>query len=70
MAEYFFNKNPQTTGEHEVHKEGCYRIPEKENCIPLGWCFNAIEAVEKAKKMYYGTNIDGCYYCSKEAHKK
>lgn len=68
MYRYYVNRNEQSTGEHEVHKEGCYRMPELQNSLYLGYFSNAIEAVYKAK-IYY-TNVDGCYYCSSEAHIK
>lgn len=70
MNFYYLNKNAQPTGEHEVHKSGCYRMPEEENCIYLGLFSNAIKAVEKAKTMYSDAIIDGCYYCSEEAHRR
>lgn len=28
MARYYVNTNAQSTGEHEVHKDGCHRMPE------------------------------------------
>lgn len=68
MPLYYVNKNKQLTGEHEVHKEGCYRMPEPQNSLYLGYFSNAIDAVHEARRYY--TNVDGCYYCSSEAHRK
>ncbi len=68
MPSYYVNKNIQPTGEHEVHKEGCHRMPELQNRVYLGYFSNAIDAVREARRYY--TNVDGCYYCSNEAHKK
>lgn len=68
MARYFVNRNAQPTGEHEVHKEGCYRMPETQNRIYLGLFSDAIEAVREARR--YFDDVDGCYYCASEAHRK
>jgi len=66
MPEYFVNKQPQSNGDHEVHKSGCSFLPDKENRIPLGNFFNCSDAVQEAKKHY--TQVNGCYYCSSECH--
>ena len=70
MEKYYLNRNAQPTGEHEVHKSGRFMMPEKENCIYLGLFNNAIEAVEEARRIYSNAIIDGCYYCSEEAHRR
>lgn len=70
MEKYYLNRNAQPTGEHEVHKSGCFMMTEKENCIYLGLFNNAIEAVEEARRIYSNAIIDGCYYCSEEAHRR
>lgn len=67
MPVYYVNRNAQPTGEHEVHKEGCYRMPELQNRIYLGYFLNANDAVIEARK--YFNKVDGCYYCSPEAHR-
>ena len=67
MPKYYVNTNAQPTGEHEVHKEGCYRMPELQNRIYLGYFLNANDAVREARK--YFNKVDGCYYCSPEAHR-
>ena len=43
-------------------------MPDFNNRIYLGYFSNAINAVREARKIF--NNVDGCYYCSKEAHKK
>ncbi|KAA3616833.1 MAG: hypothetical protein D8M58_17680 [Calditrichaeota bacterium] len=66
MSKYFVNKNAQSTGEHEIHKEGCSYLPDVQNRINLG-DFSGCKAAMKKAKDYY-TNVDGCYYCSIECH--
>lgn len=68
MGFYYLNRNAQTTGEHEVHESNCFRMPEPQNRIYLGYFSNANEAVREARKYY--DNVDGCYYCSPEAHRR
>ena len=68
MARYYVNTNAQSTWEHEVHKDGCHRMPEPQNRIYLGYFSDAKEAVREARR--YFSNVDGCYYCASEAHKK
>ena len=66
MILYCVNKNEQDTGEHEVHALDCEHKPEPENQIYLGRFNTCHEAINKAKEYY--TNVDGCFYCSKECH--
>ena len=66
MSEYYVNKQAQPTGEHEVHKSDCEFLPSEENQLYLGSFNNCQEAIEEAKKHY--SNVDGCYYCSRECH--
>ena len=66
MAKYYVNKNAQTTGEHEVHKEGCTYLPDKDNRIYLGDYTNCKPAITEAKTHY--SNVDGCYWCSIDCH--
>lgn len=68
MYKYYVNRNAQSTGEHEVHREGCHRMPEIYNLICLGYFSNGRLAVQEARKYFY--NVDGCYYCCCEAHEK
>lgn len=68
MAFYYVNINEQSTGEHEVHQDGCKHLPEYENRKILGSFSNCSEALKEAKKHY--SNVDGCFYCCTECHKK
>jgi hypothetical protein len=58
----------QPTGEHEIHVEGCYRLPDLKNRKSLGYFSNCKDALKKAKEYY--ENVDGCYYCCPDCHKK
>ena len=66
MSLYYVNKNVQSSGDHEVHKHGCSRMPLTENRIYLGDFSSCTPAVKKAKE-YYST-ADGCFYCSTACH--
>lgn len=66
LKRYYVNKNAQSNGDHEVHEESCFRLPDETNRIYLGYFSNCKPAVEKAKKYY--SKVDGCYYCSEECH--
>lgn len=66
MARYYVNKNAQSNGDHEVHKQGCSFMPAEENRIYLGDHTSCQPAVREAKKHYSQAN--GCYYCSNACH--
>jgi hypothetical protein len=66
MPIYYVNKNAQSTGEHEVHEDGCSYLPEPENRQYLGVFSNCKDAVREAKNYY--DNVDGCYFCSPKCH--
>jgi len=66
MDLYYVNKNAQTNGDHEVHKETCQWLPNEENRRRLSIYSNCKGAVEEAKKYYSQTN--GCIHCSNECH--
>lgn len=66
MANYYVNRNQQSTGEHEVHKSGCEYLPDAQNRVYLGEHSNCQDAVKKAKEYY--SNVDGCKYCCEECH--
>ena len=65
---YYINKNAQYSGEHEIHTSNCVFLPSVENRIFLG-CFNKPSEALKAAKQYFN-NVDGCFYCCPESHKK
>ncbi len=67
MANYYVNTKAQAiSGDHEVHKDGCSKMPGVENRLYLGDYTNCKDAVKAAKKIY--STADGCYYCSKDCH--
>ena len=66
MAFYYVNKNAQSNGDHEVHTTGCKWLPIVENRIYLGDFATCYSAVTKARKHY--TQVNGCYFCSKDCH--
>ena len=70
MPTFCVNKNPQPTGEHEVHNldGGCTHLPDPQNQQYLGTFINCVGALVEAKKYY--TNVDGCAYCASECHTK
>ncbi|MCR4378722.1 MAG: hypothetical protein NUV50_11600 [Rhodospirillales bacterium] len=61
MPCYIVNKNAQSNGDHEVHKEGCQHMPDLDNQMPLGAHESCRTAVEKAKGRY--PTADGCAHC-------
>ncbi|MCK0132319.1 hypothetical protein MWU59_12480 [Flavobacteriaceae bacterium F08102] len=66
MGNYYVNKIEQKNGDHEVHEEGCTWMPTIDNRMYLGNFFNCAFAVNKAKQYY--SQVNGCYYCSKDCH--
>ncbi|MDC9521925.1 hypothetical protein PSH55_12475 [Pseudoalteromonas sp. Angola-31] len=64
MDLYYVNNNSQTTGEHEVHKNGCNFMPS--NKAELGMHSTCSSAVQKAKDIY--SNVDGCMFCIPNCH--
>ena len=66
MTFYYVNKNAQIDGTHEVHSQDCIYLPDVNNRIYLGYFNNGKEAVKEARNYYY--NVDGCYFCCREAH--
>jgi len=64
---YYVNKKAQLTGEHEIHKSSCRRLPKIENRIALGHC--ATYAAAKSLARNHFSKVDACYYCLQEYHK-
>ena len=67
MARYYVNKNPQSTGEHEVHSETCSHLPATENREYLGQFSSCYAAVDEGAQRH--PKVDGCHYCGPECHK-
>lgn len=66
MPNFYVNMNAQSTGEHEVHKEGCFWLIQAKNKKHLGNFSNCKLAIREAKKHY--SNVDGCKHCIPECH--
>lgn len=68
MLRYYVNKKPQSSGEHEVHTDGCSYMPDKNNREALGFFSSCKPAVQEAEERY--RNVDGCGHCCKACHRK
>lgn len=68
MPNFCVNKNPQPTGEHEVHdlSKNCAYLPDPSNRQALGSHATCHGAVAAARGFY--NKVDGCYYCANECH--
>jgi hypothetical protein len=66
MYRYYVNNQAQRTGEREVHREDCARLPTQKT--DLGFHSNCHSAVRQAQ-LYY-SNVDGCIHCSTPCHTK
>jgi len=66
MAAYYVNRNAQPNGDHEVHKTGCTYMPDANNRTYLGEHSTCQSAVQKARE--YFSQVNGCYFCSRECH--
>lgn len=66
MKHYYINKRANSTGEHEVHVEGCKYLPEESNRIDLGVHEDCSSALLEARKYY--PLVDGCYFCCYVCH--
>ena len=49
---YYVNRSEQSNGDHEVHEQGCARLPETYNRIYLGNYDSCSNAVREARKYY------------------
>jgi len=69
MAEfYYFNKNLDDKGNHEVHEKGCSHMPDLNNRELIGYETDCESAIRRAKRDTGKTNFDGCYWCCRECH--
>jgi hypothetical protein len=68
MPKYYLNLTPQSTGEHEVHAEGCKWLKLVSRPEYLGFFSNCHEAVENAKFKHASYIIDGCKHCCPGCH--
>ena len=67
MEKYYVNNNAQLdSGDHEVHKDGCYWLSIAKDTKYLGLFTSCHEAVRQAKLIY--RTADGCKHCSIDCH--
>lgn len=66
MSIYYINKQAQSNGDHEVHKDDCTYLPSLANRKYLGDHLNCKSAVTEAKKTY--TQSNGCKTCCPDCH--
>lgn len=65
MNSYILNKNPQPTGEHEVHNVNtCAHLPSIENRVTIGNFSNCTDAITFTKNELPNLEIDWCYWCT------
>lgn len=68
MDNFYLNKNEQTSGEHEVHRSGCYWLTLMTNKEYLGIQLSSSAAIAKAKSLHLFWKIDGCATCCPESN--
>ena len=68
MPIYYVNNNPQPTGEHEVHLEGCYWLNLAISKTSLGPHSSCASALIAARSFY--SNVHGCAFCCPECHSR
>ncbi|RKQ13531.1 hypothetical protein D8M05_15665 [Oceanobacillus bengalensis] len=67
--DYYYNKNTDKNGNHEVHKDSCSYLPKSQNRVYIGYKNDCSSAIQKAKNDTGKSNFDGCYHCSNSCHK-
>jgi hypothetical protein len=67
MAQYRVNKNQQSSGDYEVHKQGCRYFDGLTNFEELGEHPTCQSAISKAQSIV-GNSADGCSICIPECH--
>jgi len=73
LINYYLNKNAQSNGDHEIHKESCYYYYMYKggyNFELIGAFSNEYEAMRYARYKYPYLRIDGCAYCCPNIHQK
>ncbi len=69
LKHYYFNKNTDNRGNHEVHVESCEFMPAVLNREYIGYEDNCKNAITRATSKTGKYNFDGCYFCCKPCHK-
>lgn len=64
--DYYVNTQPQSNGDHEVHKSTCLHLPDASHRRYLGNFATDQEALQEARKYYL--KADGCFYCCPQIH--
>lgn len=70
MGNHYYVNNNQTLNpglHHEVHTEQHAQLLGITSKVYLGYYFNEVDAVSKAKQYY--RDADGCAVCCPKAHK-
>lgn len=69
MEKYYINNTAQSSGDYEVHKDGCYWLTLANDTSYLGLFSHCAEAVRSAKIKYpYRNRINGCATCCSACH--
>lgn len=68
MDHYYFNKNTDDKGLHEVHIDKCSHQPYPYNRVYIGYCSDCKEAIARARSEHPFKSFDGCYWCCSECH--
>lgn len=68
MSAYYVNNESTypSSGEHEVHKDGCFLMPHNRKYI--GDYANENDAVKACQNVNPKLRIDGCKWCCPNAH--
>lgn len=67
-AFYYYNKNTDSRGNHEVHREDCSYLPSSQNRVYISYEKDCHSAIQRAKNATGKTNFDGCFFCSRACH--
>ncbi|MBF2392460.1 hypothetical protein [Listeria marthii] len=65
---YYFNKNRDSKGKHEIHTDKCSFLPELSNREYIGYEDSSVAAKKRAEREYPSKKFDGCYYCCNSIH--
>lgn len=68
LNHYYYNKNIDRRGNHEVHIETCAYLPDRNNRVYIGYESNCRAAIQRAIRETGQSNFDGCFYCCRECH--
>jgi hypothetical protein len=66
MPSFFVNRNPQITGDHDVHRLGCSQLPSHSTRQFLGEFLTCHIAIAEAKRFY--PRSSGCNICLPECY--